>query len=157
MNYERHNQDLRMLTSAEEMARSRFGLSPVWTAVDWKPTAHGGSFVYLRNLVLPPNCSQRRTDVKIEAPPNLYEPARDNRYHFYRNIWVAPGLEVWDPKRSRWAKFPRLFDQADDDGFAYLCIHPRQCSAKETILDFLRVLDLHLLNPGFHAQTGEAL
>ncbi len=157
MNVNRHNDDLRMLTSPEEMERSRFGLAPAWTAVDWNPTAHGGNFIYLRNLVLPPNCSRRRTDVKIEAPPHIYEPAGDGRYHFYRNIWVAPGLEVWDPHRRRWARFPRLFDQAGEDGFAFLCIHPMQCSGKETIFDFLRILDLHLLNPGFHAQTGEAL
>jgi hypothetical protein len=52
-------------------------LTPAWTAADWKPTAYGGNFVYLRQWVLPSNCHQRRTDVKIEAPPNLYEPAAD--------------------------------------------------------------------------------
>jgi hypothetical protein len=113
--------------------------------------------IYIRQMVLPQVCSRRRTDVKIEAPPNLYEPAGGSGYYFYRNIWVAPGLEVWDPRRKSWTKFPRLFDEAGNDGFAYLCIHPRQASEKETILDFLRVLDLHLLNPGLHATTGEAL
>ena len=157
MNFDRHNLDLRILMSQEEMARQRFGLTPAWTAVDWRPTQHGGNMIYLRQMVLPPVCSRRRTDVKIEAPPNLYEPSGKRDYHFYRNIWVAPGLEVWDLRNKSWAKFPRLFEEAGDDGFAYLCVHPRRASEKETILDFLRILDLHLLNPGLHATTGEAL
>lgn len=157
MNFARHNLDLRILTSDEERMRRRFGLDPAWAAVDWKPTQHEGNMIYLRQFVLPPNCSRRRTDVKIEAPPNLYESIAGGEFHFYRNIWVAPGLEVWDPRRKCWAKFPRLFDQVGDDGFAYLCIHPKRASEKETILDLLRVLDLHLLNPGFHASTSEAI
>ena len=157
MDFARHNRDLQILTSQEERSKQRFGLAPAWTAVDWKPTQHGGNMIYIRQMVLPPVCSRRRTDVKIEAPPNLYESAGGTGYHFYRNIWVAPGLEVWDPRRKCWAKFPRLFVEAGNDGFAYLCIHPRQASEKETILDFLRILDLHLLNPGLHATTGEAL
>lgn len=157
MNVARHNLDLRILMSSEEMARMRFGRVPGWKAADWKPTQHGGNMIYLRQLVLPPVCSRRRTDVKIEAPPNLYESVNGSEYHFYRNIWVAPGLEVWDSRHKRWAKFPRLFEDVGNDGFAYLCIHPRRASKKETILDFLRILDLHLLNPGLHATTGEAL
>jgi hypothetical protein len=157
MNFERHNLDLRILTSHDEMARQRFGLAPAWTGVDWKPTQHGGNMIFLRQMVLPPVCSRRRTDVKVEAPPNLYEAAGGNNFHFYRNIWVAPGLEVWDSQHRRWAKFPRLFTEPGDDGFAYLCIHPGQASAKMTILDFIRIMDLHLLNPGLHATKGEAL
>ena len=156
MNFARHNEDLRILTSREEMARARFGLAPAWTGVDWKPQQHGGNMIYLRQMVLPPICSRRRTDVKIEAPPNLYEAAGGGNCHFYRNIWVAPGLEVWDSRTKSWAAFPRLFTEAGNDGFAYLCIHPRRASEKETILDFIRILDLHLLNPGLHATTGEA-
>src|SRR5258708_22326517 len=124
MNFARHNLDLRILTS-EESGRQRFGLAPAWTAVDWKPTQHGGNMIYLRQMILPPICSRRRTDVKIEAPPNLYEAAGGGDYHFYPNIWVAPGLEAWDSPHKCWAKFPRLFAEADADGFAYLCIHPR--------------------------------
>jgi hypothetical protein len=157
MNFARHNEDLRILTSREEMARQRFGFAPAWTGVDWKPTQHGGNTIFIRQLVLPPICSRGRTDVKIEAPPNLYEAAGGSGYHFYRNIWVAPGLEVWDSRHKRWAKFPRLFAETGDDGFAYLCIHPRPASEKETILDFIRILDLHLLNPGLHATTGEGI
>ena len=157
MNSARHNLDLRILMSEQERGHQRFGLAPAWTAVDWKPTQHGGNIIYIRQMVLPPICSRRRTDVKIEAPPNLYEAAGRNGYHFYRNIWVAPGLEVWDSRRKRWARFPRLFEEAGNDGFAYLCIHPRQASERETILDFLRIMDLHLLNPGLHATTGENL
>lgn len=155
MNVARHNFDLRILTSPEEWGRQRFGMSPAWTAVDWKPTAHGGNMIYIRQLVLPPVCSTRRTDVKIEAPPNLYETSGTGQYHFYRNIWVAPGLQVWDPRRRLWARFPRLFEETGSDGFAFLCIHPRPASERETILDFLRILDLHLLNPGLHATSGE--
>lgn len=157
MNIARHNLDLRILTSQEELSRVRFGLSPAWKAVDWQPTAIGGNMIYIRQLALPPICLQRRTDMKIEAPPNLYETAGSGGYHFYRNIWVVPGLQVWNRRQKSWAKCPRLFEEVGNDGFAYLCIHPRRASEKETILDFLRVLDLHLLNPGLHATTGENL
>jgi hypothetical protein len=157
MNVPRHNQDLQILMSPAEMARPRFGITPAWQAVDWQTTLHHGNMVYLRQYVLPPTCSLRKTDVRIEAPPNLYDVLADGGYAFYRNIWVVPGLELWDSRRKRWAKVPRLFEQSGSDGFAYLCIHPGRASEKETILDFLRVLDLHLLNPGLHATAGEAL
>lgn len=157
MNVDRHNLDLRILSSLEERQRERFGMLPAWATADWKPTAYGGNMIYLREMVLPPVCSRRRTDVKIEAPPNLYDPIPGCGFHFYRNVWIAPGLEVWDTSRKRWAKVPRLFDAVGEDGFAFLCIHPKRASEKETILDFLRVLDLHLLNPGFHAAGGEDL
>ena len=106
MDFARHNRDLHILTSQEERSRQRFDLAPAWTAVDWKPTQHGGNMIYIRQMVLPQVCSRRRTDVKIEAPPNLYEPAGGSGYHFYRNIWVAPGLEVWDPRQSAGRSFP---------------------------------------------------
>jgi hypothetical protein len=73
MNIGRHNLDLRILTSQDEKHRQRFGLTPAWTAVDWKRTQYGGNLIFIRQMVLPPICSRRRTDVKIEAPPNLYE------------------------------------------------------------------------------------
>jgi hypothetical protein len=154
MNVTRHNLDLQILGSREEMVRQRFSLTPAWTAVDWIPTRYGGNMIYLRQVALPPVCSERRSDLKIEAPPNLYEPSVDGGVHFYRNIWIAPDLKVWYPQSRAWIKVPRLF-AADADGFAFLCIHPRRASGKETILDFLRVLDLHLLNPGLHASGGE--
>jgi hypothetical protein len=157
MDFARHNLDLRILGSPEELTRPRFGHVPPWRAVDWKPTRYGGNIIYIRQMVLPPICSRSRTDVKIEAPPNLYEPAGNGRYHFYRNMWIAPGINVWDARRRCWDKLPRLFSDVGDDGFAYICIHPRFASAKETVLDFIRVLDLHLLNPGLHATPGEAL
>lgn len=113
--------------------------------------------IFIRQMVLPQVCSRRRSDVKIEAPPNLYDPVPGGGYRFYRNIWVAPGLQIWDARRNRWAKSPRLAEQTGDDGFAYLCIHPKHASNKETILDFLRVLDLHLLNPGLHASSNETV
>ncbi len=153
-----HNRDLRLLSSPEEMARGRFGMAPGWTGVDWKPTAHGGNHIYIRGYVLPPNCSRRRSDVKIEAPPNLYEPAgTGNSYIYYRSIWLGSGIEIWDPRSRGWARVPRLFEEAGPDGFAYLCIHPMHVTSTDsTIFHFLRTLDLHLLNPGFKAQPGEA-
>jgi hypothetical protein len=158
MNIARHNRDLRLLCSLEEMDRSRFGMAPGWSAVDWKPTAHGGNLIFIRGYVLPPNCSRRRSDVKIEAPPNLYEPCGGgSSYIFYRNMWLAPGIEIWNPQGNCWTKVPRLFEQAAEDGFAFICIHPQHVTnAHSTIFHFLRALDLHLLNPGFKAQPGEA-
>lgn len=158
MDVARHNRDLRLLTSPEEMAHDRFGMTPGWTSTDWKPTTHGGNFIYIRGYVLPPNCSRRRSDLKIEAPPNLYELIGvTGSFAFYRNIWLGPDVKIWNPRSRTWARVPRLFEEIGEDGFAYLCIHPHHVSnTHSTIFHFLRALDLHLLNPGFKAQPGEA-
>lgn len=153
MNYARFEHDRSLL---KDMGKVRHGVTPRWTGGKWEPNRYGGGMISLYGVVLPKVCSIQRADIKIEAPPNLYEPAGRGLYHFYRNIWVKPRFRVWDSRRKSWAACPRLL-QDGMDGFAYLCIHPRQASEKETILDFLRILDLHLLNPGLHATMGEAL
>jgi hypothetical protein len=112
--------------------------------------------IFLRQLVLPPNASVRRTDVRIEAPPDLYDPRPDGRLVFYRNLWISPGVRLYDQGRRRWFPLPRLH-AADADGFAYLCIHPDPIDpdSGKNILHFLRVLDLFLVNPGYKAETWE--
>ena len=123
MNVDRHNQDLLILQ--REAPRPRFHeASPGWMRVDWKPTRFGGNMVVLEKLALPDTCSLRRTDVKIEAPPNLYEPAPGGGFFFYRNIWVEPNLRVWDHRTRRWHPVPRLHNAAAGSRLAYLCIHP---------------------------------
>jgi len=152
MNVARHNSDLLILQ--QEAQRPRFGMTPGWSQVDWMPTSYGGNMVFLRNFVLPPVCEPARTHVKIEAPPNLYEPATSGRLHFYRNIWITPNLKVWDGRAKKWYPAPRLSSQ-DQNGFAYCCIHPGTANETDNVLAFLRILDLHLLNPGLHATSGE--
>lgn len=152
----RLNRDLRILQNKAEAEHPRFDISPGWAAVDWAQTPYGGVMIYLRNLVLPPVCSVRLTDAKIEAPPNLYDSVGNSHYAFYRNIWIVPDLEIWDRNRRRWAPVPRLF-RGSEDGFAFLCIHPGNVGEHDNILSFLRILDLHLLNPGFKAGVGESL
>ena len=156
MNVDRHNQDLLILQ--REAPRPRFnGVSPGWVRVDWRPTPFGGNMVILEKMVLPNTCSLERTDVKIEAPPNLYEPVPGGGFYFYRNIWIGPNLRVWDHRTRRWHPVPRLHSAPSGSRFAYLCIHPGRALGDANILDFLRILDLHLLNPGFHATSEEAL
>jgi hypothetical protein len=123
--------------------------------VDWKPTDNGGNMVFLRQVSLPRSCSVERTDIKIEAPPNLYEPV-DELLVFYRNIWISPGIRLFDPDRRRWAAMPRLHGR-DGDGFAYLCLHPDPVQPGKNVLDLLRVMDLFFLNPGYKAGVGENL
>ncbi len=153
MNFKLHNEDLRILQV--EGRRPRFGRAPGWTMVDWKPTRSGGNIVFLRQFSVPPSCSVERTDIKLEAPPNLYEPVGRGLLAFYRNVWISPGVRVWDRRRKRWASMPRLFGR-DSDGFAYLCLHPVPVRPGKNVLDLLRVLDLHLLNPGHKAEFWEA-
>lgn len=154
MNFKLHNQDLRILQT--EATKPRFGRSPAWMQVDWKATRSGGNMIYLRQVVLPPNCSVERTDMKIEAPPNLYEPVGGERLAFYRNFWISPGIQLFDRKRRRMVGMPRLFGH-DADGFSYLCLHPDPVESGKNILDFIRVVDLFLLNPGYKASILEAL
>jgi len=112
--------------------------------------------IFLRQLALPPTCEIRRTDIKIEAPPNVYEPTGGSRLIFYRNIWISPGIRLFDRRRRVWVPMPRLHGR-DADGFAFLCIHPDSVTSEKNILDFIRVLDLFLLNPGYKAGAGERL
>jgi hypothetical protein len=92
--------------------------------------------------------------VRIEAPPNLYEPAGGGLLYFYRNVWISAGIQLWDRRRRAWVPMPRLHGR-DGDGFAFLCVHADAISPQKNVLDFLRVLDLFLLNPGYKADAGE--
>lgn len=152
MNFRLHNMDLQILRA--EAGGPRFGRRPAWMRVDWQPTVFGGNIIFLRQVVLPHTCSVERTDVKIEAPPNLYHPLRDGRLVFYRNIWISPDVRFFDKRQRRWVPVPRL-QERDGDGFAYLCIHPDPVHPGKNILDFIRVMDLFLLNPGLKAERWE--
>jgi hypothetical protein len=152
MNFKKHNQDLVILQ--REAKRARYGQTPGWMHIDWKLTDAGGNMIFLRQVALPPTCSARRTDIKIETPPNCYEPIGGGRLVFYRNIWISPEIQLFDRRHRAWVPMPRLHGR-DSDGFAYLCIHPDSVTPEKNILDFIRVLDLFLLNPGYKASTGE--
>jgi hypothetical protein len=154
MNYRLHNQDLVILQ--REAKAKRFGRVPAWTRVTWAPTPLGGNMVYIVGLALPDRCSAPRTDVKLEAPPNLYEPAGNGRLVFYRNLYVRPGIRVFWSERRQWVPMPRLFGR-DADGFAYLCIHPGDVAPGKNVLDFIRVFDLFLFNPGYKAASHEVI
>ena len=158
MNFKLHNLDLEILQ--RNGARPRHGRRPGWSSVDWKPTRAGGNMIYLRKLSLPPTCSVARTDIKIEAPGNLYEPAgRDGRgnelLHFYYNVFISPGIKLLDRCSGRWIPMPRLHGR-DADGFAFLCIHPRKVTRGTNVLHLLTTLDLFLKNPGYKAGSWEA-
>lgn len=158
MKFKLHNLDLEILQ--REAARPRFGKRPGWTRVDWKPTRTGGNMIYLRQVSLPSTCSVKRTDIKIEAPPNLYEPAgRDGRgnelLHFYYNLFVSPGIKLLERRSGHWISMPRLHGR-DGDGFAFLCIHPRTVTHGTNVLAFIRTMDLFFMNPGYKAGNWEA-
>lgn len=153
MNFKLHNKDLQILQQVQ--TKPRFGKSPGWQRVDWKPTEMGGNMIYLRQVLLPPGCSQVRTDIKIEAPPNLYEPTSGDRLMFYRNIWISPDIKLYDRRKKKQIPIPRLHGK-DKDEFAYLCIHPEPIHSSANILDFLRIMDLFMLNPGHKAGAFEA-
>jgi len=152
MNFKLHNQDLKILP--QEADKSRFGQTPGWKKVDWKTTPSGGNMIYLRQVLLPPNCSIEGTDIKIEAPPNVYDPIGD-RLIFYRNLWITLGIKLYDRNKKQLVSMPRLHGK-DADGFAYLCLHPDPVRPGTNILDFLRVMDLFLLNPGYKASASDA-
>ena len=158
MNFKLHNLDLGILK--HEAARARFGRRPGWERVDWKPTGAGGNMIYLRQVSLPPTCSVARTDIKLEAPPNLYEPAgRDDRgnalVHFYYNLFISPGIELHDRRTGHWIPMPRLHG-GDADRFAFLCVHPRTVTRGTNVLAFIRTMDLFFMNPGYKAGGWEA-
>lgn len=152
MNVRLANQDLTILQA--EARRPRFGQSPGWSHVSWEANSSGGHVIFLRQFSLPGTCSVRRTDLRIEAPANLYEPAQPGRLHFYRNLWITPGIRLHDRRNGAWLPMPRLHT-ADSRGWAYLCIHPDDVAPGTNILAFLRTLDIYLLNPGYKAEAHE--
>jgi len=152
MNIKKLNQDLIILQN--EGPRERFGQKPGWQRADWSKTPYGGLMVFLRGCAMPPTCSVRRTDVRLEAPPSIYDRLADGRLVFYRNLWLAPDLQLFDRRRKSWLAMPRLF-APDESGWAFLCIHPEPVSPERNVLHFLKALDLFLLNPGRKAAMDE--
>jgi hypothetical protein len=151
MNFKRHNMDLILLQ--EWAKRPRHGRSPGWTGVDWQQTSVGGNMVRISGLSLVGVCSKERTDLKIEAPPDLYQPV-GKRLVFYRNVFIDPGLQVFHPTQKRFVPIPRLHP-AGQDGLAFLCIHPDPVSPDKNVLWLLEVFDLFLLNPMYKALSSE--
>ena len=152
MNIRRVNQDLLILQ--RERNRLRFGQYPGWERVDWKQTPSDGLMIYLRRVAMPPTVSVKRTDLRIESGPNVYDPAGKGQFVFYRNLWISPDLNLYDRRRRTWVPMPRLF-APDASGWAFLCIHPHPVSAEKNVLDFIRAFDLFLLNPGLKADGTE--
>jgi len=150
MNIARLNQDLRI--AQREAGSPRWGKRPGWRRVDWKKKEpYGGVDIFLREFVLPPNCSAERTDLKIEAPQNFGEPAGNGLLFFYQNFWISPGIRIRDLRSGRWQPMPRL-STADGAGWAYLCLHAGAARPDWNVLHFLRTFELFLRNPGFRAQ-----
>jgi len=143
MNVAKFNADLRIL-EREYNIRDKFGRT-LQRNVFWKPNADGTYKVFVQGVSLPDNANLRKTNVKIHAPANLYDPAGGRRRYFYQNIWVDPRIKVKHPRRGGWGQLPRLH-QRDSDGFSYLCIHPAEIEGSENILHFLATLKLFVKN-----------
>jgi len=143
MNVARFNNDLRIL-EREYNLNDRYGRVSQRN-VFWKPNRGGSYTMYVQGVTLPENANMRKTNVKIEAPLNLYDPAGGGRRYFYSNIWIDPNIKIRHPRRRGWGQLPRL-NQRDSDGFAYLCIHPDTIQGNENILHFIATLKLFIKN-----------
>ena len=120
-------------------------------------TPAGGVILIIRNLILnPKRCSPKRTHLRVEGPPNLYQELGKGRAAFWRNLWVTPKLQVWDPRIRDWVRAPRLLGRIEN-GFNFICIHPGDASEEDNILSVIATLDLHLTNPGFKASSFESI
>lgn len=135
MDIRRRNDDFAIL--GEHKRRG----SQEWARHTW---SSDGSAIFLFGLVLPPNAEPRRIDVKIEVPPNLYDPTAGGRV-FYRNLWVSAPVQVLVPGTRRFGPLPRQF-APDGTHWRFVCIHPGLVPGNENILTFLRVLQLFVRN-----------
>jgi hypothetical protein len=154
INWSRFRADWKILDA--EMKRRRFGATS-FHSWEWGYSGNGGAILIIRDLILPPRrCSPDRTHLRLEVPPNLYRPVGAGRFAFYRNLWVNPQLQVWDPRSRLWTRAPRLFDSVEN-GFAYICVHPGDATEQDNILSVIATLDLHLTNPGLKAGNHEGI
>lgn len=143
MNVAGFNSDLRIL-EREYNVYDRFGRL-LRRNVNWKPNGYGTYTIYIQGVTLPDNANMRKTNVKIEVPHNVYDPAPGGRRYFYANIWIDPRVKIRHPRGRGWGQLPRLH-QRDPDGFSYLCIHPDTVGGNENILHFIATLKIFIKN-----------
>ena len=143
MDVKRFNKDLEIL-QREYNEHDKCGRT-LQRRVFWKSNGDGSYIVFIEGVTLPENANIRKTNVKLHAPPNLYDPANRGRRYFYSNIWVDPRIKVRSPRRKGWGTLPRLY-QADSDGFAYLCVHPGTIGGNENVLHFIATLKVFIKN-----------
>jgi len=143
MNVARFNNDLRIL-EREYNVCDRFGRL-LKRNVFWKPDGYRRYSIYIQGVTLPDNANMRKTNVKIEVPQNVYDPAPGGSRYFYANIWIDPRVRIRHPKHGGWGQLPRLH-RRDPDGFGFLCVHPDTIEGNENILHLLALLKIFIKN-----------
>ncbi len=145
MNAERFRRDLE-LAMARYDERDENG-KVIQEHVFWNDDASNRVLV-IENVELPDNINQDHTNVRIPVPSNLYDPVADGQYYFYRDIYIDPGLKVFDPAEKKFVTIPLYGDRprrrTGDDGWRYISIHPPRADEHTTVLDYLRMLQVYL-------------
>lgn len=137
MNVTRFNQDLKLLQAFQGREN-----------VTWSTNPHD-LYIVIKNLRLPDNIRPNITSVKIPVPANMYDPAGSGRFHYYRNVYVDPGLQVLHPN-GHWGPVPRHHDlpvTGNDMGWRFLCLYPSgTVGSKQNIMEFVRLLQVWFKN-----------
>lgn len=143
MDVRKFNTDLHIL-EREYNIHDKYGRT-LLRNVFWKSNGDGSYTVYIKGVSLPDNANMKKTNIKIYAPANLYDPAGVVKKYFYSNIWIDPNVKIKYPNQKGWGQLPRLHCR-DSDGFAYLCFHPQEIQGNENVLHFIATLKVFIKN-----------
>jgi len=111
-------------------------------AVFWPSS---GSWIKIIGYSLPPFYNRQRTDLLIVMPPH-YGLIDVSLQEFY----LDKGLRV--NTKNGWKTIPHYYQDDDlnkysEDGWSWYCIHPKSWQKTDSILIFLKLVDLMLQEP----------
>jgi len=119
------------------LAQGVFGEANVF----WPPTL---SWLKIVNFRLPPYFNRPTTDLLI-IPPPYYGFLSMPLEEFY----MDQGLLVYT--KSGWQKMPHYhtgqYNKFGREGWSWYCIHPKDWKKTDSILTFLKLIELMLQNP----------
>jgi len=142
MDMKRANYDLYILTQ-EYGPQNRHQDWRRGVSITWEKMARG-MMIKMENFRLPKNCDRIRTKLWILMPPNLYDPAGNDSFHFYQDQWMDGPINIIDPKNGGWGPLPRLWTRSDGLGW-YYCLHGQPVGAAINILHHIRAIELEIM------------
>ena len=102
------------------------------------------SWLRIKNYRLPPYYSEARTDLLVIMPPQ-YGIVNIPLQEFY----MTRGLKIKTGKG--WRNIPHYYsgsyNKFSKQGWAWYCIHPKSWEETDSILTFIKLIDMLLENP----------
>jgi hypothetical protein len=108
-----------------------------------------GAFVLDQNKFNLPDLN-----ILIPVAPNLYDPAGDGVFHFYRFVYVDDSLMIRDQQTGQFRRIYRGYNHnlykrdkiPSRSGWQWICVMHPTCGGNEAILDLLASVQTFLNN-----------